>query len=387
MKNKAVLILFLLFCFFPYIQPAKYCLNDTLVTIFDLWLKITWIIAIFLTLKRKKISLYCILFIIFQFCFVFSTYLNKNYGDLQNSIYLFVNNCSLFLLGEYFIKKDVNIFLKYLSILFGIFIIINIITMFIYYPNGMYTDILGDPNYYFLEHDNGSFYYALPTILLFVLYNIRKYNKINFLCYGFIIINIIGYLYVWSTMAFSCLIFLLIVLLLFNNKIVKKIISSNIPEIIILSLLIGIVFFNIQNKFQDLLSNIFKKDVTLSGRTKLWEKSIEVINNNKLIGYGQEYLDIRMKRFGISHVHNIVLQILYNGGIVAMSFFSVLILKIRNNFKKYSSEKISQLLKIFVFIYFFSSIFDFYNTKFIVYIIFICCCNIDIIARRDKENE
>lgn len=384
LNKKNIVLFFVIFiCFFPYLKPADYCLNSSFITLFKYWLHFTQLISIFIIIKTSKISKSTILYILFQGSILFSTVLNSNYGDLSSSIYLFINNCSFFILFDYFLKRYNYKTVKYLLWIYGTLQIINIITMFLYYPNGMYIDALNDSNYYFLEHDNGSFFFALPIILLSFIYSYNKHGKISFLTYCFLFINIIGYLYVWSTMAFCCLMLIFLVALFANNKFINKMITSKKIWILLICFVVGIVFFNIQDYFSILVKNVFNKDLTLSGRTLIWQKAIGYIKDKILFGYGQEMSNVRMMRFGISHVHNIFLQLLYNGGIVSLFIYILLYLKMFKSIKKNSNKHILLILNLFLIIYFIASIFDFYNTKFIINILFICCLNANLFKEKE----
>ena len=381
-KYNIAMFMLVFFCLTPFLTPASYCLGSILSNFMNLWLRFTWIIALLLILFRRKISKFNFIIIAFQFCFLLATILNKEYGSVKDAIYLFCNNCSIILISDYLLKKDTDCFLKYTTWIFGFLIIINIITMFIYYPNGMYIDILGDRNYYFLEHDNGSFFYTLPVLFLSIIYSLKKHNKISIYCYLFLIINILGYVYVMSTIASVCLVALMFCLLYINSKTLNNIINSKAIGIILISILVGLLFFNLQSYFVTNILNYFNKDVTLSGRTIIWQRAFDFIKVRPIIGYGQELLQIRLLRFGISHVHNILLQIIYNGGFLAFFIYILCILMLNKSINNCENSKMKFVMKVIMYLYFFASIFDFYNTKFIVYIIFVCCGNSNLLNNK-----
>ncbi len=387
-KNDLLYIVLLFFCFFPYLQPASYCLNPFFQSVFNYWLKGSWLIAIIILILKKNINKTSLILIVFQAVFVLSTFLNKEYGSFQDSIYLFLNNFSIIVLSNYFFQKNKDAFLKYLSILFGILILLNIISFFIYYPNGMFIDAIGDRNYYFLEHDNGSFFYAFTVIFLLIANSLNKNNKISIGCYIFIIINFIAYFYIKSTVAYVSLFLLLIALLFSNNKILNRVVNSKIPFICLAILTSSLLIFNFYGNITSSILGFFQKDITMSGRTIIWKKSIEFIEKKPILGYGQELFKVRLAKFGISHVHNIFLQILYNGGLIALILFLIFYISLIKKINLNENKKIKYIFKMYLYLYLFASIFDFYNTKYIINIMYVCCFyNQFLIKEKEEKNE
>lgn len=373
-KKKSILDFIITFIlFFPYLQPASYCLGTTFTTFLGLWLRGTWFVAIIILLKNRSLSITSICFILFQFCFLWATILNTNYGEISSALYIFCNNFSIVILSEYFIKKDSKSFIKNLLIIYIPLILLNFISMYMYYPLGMYTDILGDHNYYFLEHDNGSFFYTLAVIYLSFCYNISN-RKNLFLPYFLLIVSFLTYYYIFSATAFICLGIIILLLILYRSKLLNKLISSNLFYIIFIISLLVLLSFCQPNSKINVFANILKnlgKDATLSGRTSIWLSAINFIKYNLFFGYGQEYLNIRLLKFGVSHVHNILLQIVYNGGLISLVLYILYFKKINKNINKCKNFKLVYVSKIFIYMYFVASLFDYYNTKYIINLIFI----------------
>ena len=76
--------------------------------------------------------------------------------------------------------------------------------------------------------------------------------------------------------------------------------------------------------FSDLFINILGKDVTFTGRTIIWSDTINFIKNNYLFGFGLEpsYLRvIKMNDISALNSHNMILEIIYNGGFVLFLVF------------------------------------------------------------------
>ena len=98
---------------------------------------------------------------------------------------------------------------------------------------------------------------------------------------------------------------------------------------------LALIVFRLQYLFADLIINILHKDLTLSHRTIIWDKALEMISRKPLFGYG---MSDSVNVFSVNHDytggnndvlttlsgHNEILQILYYGGISLLAVFMIL---------------------------------------------------------------
>ena len=387
-KNDIIYSVLLIFLIIPFLPPASYVFNENIINGFSLWLMINCIIIILIYLmysyKQKNFSIGTLLFCVFQFFYLFPTFIYGTKSNIITCCSICIANVSIYLLTDMFLHKNPKIFLKNVSIVFGILILIHFTTIFLY-PNGMHIDILGDNNFYFLGHDNGSFFYVLPVIFCMILYTFIYARKKIIFCLMFLLLSIFVFFKVWSVLALCMLILLLIVIIFKNNIIIKKICNIKILMWILIIFFFAIVIFKIQNMFSYLLLNIFNKDMTLSGRTRIWDLAVEYIKDNPILGYGIESQSVSILKFGISHIHNIVLQIIYNCGFVGFGIYIIYIKNILKSFKKNKKSSIYVLFSIVLFIYLFSSMLDFYNDKYIISILLCLFANIKILAEENNK--
>ncbi|MDU0349608.1 O-antigen ligase family protein [Actinomyces sp. MRS3W] len=89
-----------------------------------------------------------------------------------------------------------------------------------------------------------------------------------------------------------------------------------------------VVGARIQVHFADVLGHLFGKSVSLTGRTDLWDAAFPILGDSPLFGYGINY------RFGAFipgasgltwQAHNQYLQLMYDGGLVAVALFLALL--------------------------------------------------------------
>lgn len=135
----------------------------------------------------------------------------------------------------------------------------------------------------------------------------------------------------------TCIITIAVVFLLYVLIALKKeglLINPTGIMIIYIASWFAIVIFRIYYIFANLLINWFHKDITLSHRTIIWDRAIELISKKPIFGYGlAESLNV----FSVNHDftggnnnvwtalsgHNQFLQILYDGGLILMIIFFV----------------------------------------------------------------
>jgi O-antigen ligase len=194
---------------------------------------------------------------------------------------------------------------------------------------------------FFLGSDNRFILYILIQT---ILYNYLLCNdsskmlkrRMYFCC----IINLITLFVVWSASALVIYVILLCFQFIYQKK--KKKINIRLVLGIIIIIEILIVFFNIQNLFEYLIVNILHKSLNLSYRTYIWEKAInEITSNVSNLFFGHGFLDLT-NRFFINtlnaygtiispiHLHNILINNLYMGGIFGTLLYFIFINSVVN---------------------------------------------------------
>ena len=75
------------------------------------------------------------------------------------------------------------------------------------------------------------------------------------------------------------------------------------------------------------VENILEKNATFTTRTDIWLDTIDLISKHPWIGYGYRSVEWNAQQIGASGPHNLWLEIMLYGGIIAVSGFLVLILQ------------------------------------------------------------
>ena len=375
MLKKEFLYLFLIF---PFFEPQLFKEFREIDNIFSVYKIIAFCIGVYLCIKSRKISKILILIYFYQMTFFISTIYNT--GDLKKLLGPMVSVLAMSTITEVGLKKLGINYIKLLNYLLFSFLIINLITVLIY-PSGITQNFNLTP-VYFLGIDNRFVFMMLPSITISILYSILKYNKIIYSTWLVLIITIFTLVYVWSVGALLGIITMIFYLFIasFASKITKLLNYSSM----ILSVIIGnilIIFVKIQEYFEKFIVEVLKKDITLSGRTILWEKTIRLLENKLIVGRGilsNEFLINYYK--GNSHPHNLILNILLQGGIIALIIYMCILFLLGKKIKKIKNGKIRGLFSIIIFVILFLSIVDTFDVG-IVYLLFIIIYRLELDRR------
>lgn len=370
--NKRYKIFIFILLIIPYIKPPVYIIGNTLDSIYDIY-KIIVSICIFVWYisKYRTISKMLLALTIFQTTFIISTIFNGNFTNVWSQFVQLISVVGICALTELGIKEDCKSYLKSICIVLTVLSLINVYTMIKYSKTGMYVDQLMHWQYYFLGYDNSSFFIEFPLFICLTCYSYILKNKISIWVWPIFIIIGFSYLYVNSITSVIMILLYFIFILTNKSPIWKKILNFKVILIFIIFMFIFIVMFNGQIYFEKFLENHLGKNTTLSGRTFIWEKARYYITKAPIFGYGLQNTSILLERFGINHVHNIILDILYNGGIIALIAYLYIIKLCIKMINKDRNSFISNNISMGLFIYLFASIFDYYNNKYIIFILFI----------------
>ncbi len=153
----------------------------------------------------------------------------------------------------------------------------------------------------------------------------------------------------------------------------KKYVSVvfNLKTYILFSLIafLAIVIFRAQYLFEDIITNDLHRNLTITGRTTIWDQSLALIAEHPLIGIGAEDFSERATRIGLFHAHSTYLNIALEGGIMSIVAYLNIFLKTWARIKNNRSDKAVTILSFGILIYFTISIIEFYRLSHMVYIL------------------
>lgn len=326
-----------------------------------------------------------LLVMLYSFIILFSAVINNNItmGMIYtNFVYIgfiiYINYC----------MKDFKNFINALNILFTLLIIYNLILAIFVQSSYMYIGYQGSQKVFVgtFESRNGISMVMIPAIAFILIRSEYIYEKVRnkdiLLCFMVLIIILLSK----SSTGFIVGSLLVIYVLL-----LKKIkIKLNINKLMSIYTIIytQVVIFRIQETvFRGFIENTLQKNVTLTGRTLIWDFIMKIIPNSLIFGYGRNDIIAQNAIIrDVTEAHNGLLEILLCTGIIGLFVFILILLNAFRALNK-SNSKISYILSMAIFLYFCIALTEsaFTYTKIGFWILIIISSNIEKIIKQ-KDN-
>ena len=326
-----------------------------------------------------------LLVMLYSFIILFSAVINNNItmGMIYtNFVYIgfiiYINYC----------MKDFKNFINALNILFTLLIIYNLILAIFVKSSYMYIGYQGSQKVFVgtFESRNGISMVMIPAIAFILIRSEYIYEKVRnkdiLLCFMVLIIILLSK----SSTGFIVGSLLVIYVLL-----LKKIkIKLNINKLMSIYTIIytQVVIFRIQETvFRGFIENTLQKNVTLTGRTLIWDFIMKIIPNSLIFGYGRNDIIAQNAIIrDVTEAHNGLLEILLCRGIIGLFVFILILLNVFKALNK-SNSKISYILSMAIFLYFCIALTEsaFTYTKIGFWILIIISSNIEKIIKQ-KDN-
>lgn len=305
-------------------------------------------VILIIMLKKIKINGFFKFILIYYLVLVIST-INSS-GSTFGIIREMICNLTIIIVLNTLSKEQFKENINNLVITLEILTLINLLIIFIF-PDGLYN--IGYARKYFLfDHVNISIRYLLPGCCFELIRSYLKCNKIDNRCKLYFLLVILTLLFTTpATGIIGFATFILAFILIKKNILIKKIITpfNSILGTSLISYLIIVV--NIQVYFANFIQNVLHKDITFTGRTLIWQRALNAIINNPLIGYGRLSLETRVNILKASSAHNQFLVIIFEGGIILLLINFIIMFCISKKIKKCKNTLISPVLISAIFAY------------------------------------
>lgn len=300
-------------------------------------------------------------------------------GISLRSIYedlIIVSACAFF---DYQIKENRIEFLQMLYWYCCITISLNLFSILLV-PKGLY---LGDPPdvgvHFLLGNYNTFIIHILPAVC--VGYHLMVEGRIFKRQYIFLWIIVIATYLLRTSMSSVIGLFVFGSFLLLFNKKVWRIIFNQLIYVISIAIAVYLVVFARYKSILYYLSSITGKNITLSGRTRIWSNMIDLLPGHCIAGYGKQDTSelVNMLNFyHAQHAHNLVLQVIWQGGCIGIILFGIIMMITIYTFLKTSDNKVVRCYGCALFALSIMSIAEFYGYRviFSMIVIFSGCCNI-----------
>ncbi len=256
--------------------------------------------------------------------------------------------------------------------------IINL-ALIILIPDGlMRTQKTGEPMWLY-GHKNSLFMYLLISILAStILYYKKNKERISLRTYVLVSIVLVSGILSNAGMVIVCAFLLLILLLLLGNSKIKNKITMAKGVFIPLIINILICIFRMQELFSFVIVDILAKNITLSGRTDIWDAALKYVQMHPVFGVGYLFPADLYEMIVLSTTHNWIIGFLFHMGIAGVVLWVVALGHILHRGKVFSKDFIMKILSIFMFCYLVQGITEnicgpIMELRFFVFLT-ICCC-------------
>lgn len=337
-------------CLIPFFKPNYIVQIPLLNKIYNVLQILIAAIIILKFIKGKKLSVNMIYILMIEILLIFISLINNLpiVDIIKNSIQAII----LCMMIEIFARKDLKRLFLALTIIFNILILIDFLFV-VLYPNGIRVGLY---NIWFFGAKNGHITFILPAIFCNYIYTfiLTERKKATILQFLFLLTISFYILYTVQSSTSIIVVLSLIFLMFFsNNKLYSKI-SMRFISLVYLLLVIGIIVFQVQNNFAGFFQNVLEKDVTFTGRTEIWDKTMDLIKKQPIIGYGAENSDLRiikLNNISALNAHNMILEIMYEGGILLTLVFVCFWIRLCGKVDFYSKKQNNNILKSVLIVY------------------------------------
>ena len=323
--------------FMSYYVPADYAVPSFVRIAWQACAILTSIFGGIMLLASKRINRRSASILAYYFYWYIALRLVGGNYSMMKCMGHFAFDAGFFAFLEYLLQtRDTKTVMKYFLIAGVAITTIHFATFLMHMGTGMLEDtpiyrggkFVGFITYewYFLKHDNGSIYYLIPIIVLLFYYSVYYSAEafVYFTAYSAFVLFMFYYnMSATAIVASTYLVGILVYLLFVRRN------SKNIPRLLYsckFSVAAGIIaditpLMIVGSSAVKSIVAMFGKSVTFSGRDRVWARSALHFLRSPIYGLGIEDDITTTVKIGINHCHNLVLENLYRGGIIALILF------------------------------------------------------------------
>lgn len=315
-------------------QLPQLALFDTVTNV--LKLAVLAVLLVWFVMFYKKVSLFFISLALLQVWRVICTVYNG--GDYTSLFLTIFNALAIALVVEMGLKTDPDALLDGATFILGFFVVCNFVTILMF-PDGMYEYGVYTENYLF-GYRNNMVMMIIPAAIFSAVRSFKYYDRLSKSSWLIVISSVASIFLAFSaTGAIGIVIFCLVLILAiigFMSKI------FNIATYIVFNIVFffSIIIMRVQDLFAFIIVELLGKDLTFTGRTDIWDKSLSAFLGSPVFGVGEIEAQASRDLIGATHAHNYYLDLLYKSGVFGfLIFMAILIIcgislyKNRNNGK------------------------------------------------------
>lgn len=294
---------------------------DTISNVFKVM--VIAVLGVWFVYFYQKVSLFFVGIVFFEVWRVLATiYCGGNYTSLFIAI---LNALAICLVVEMGLKTDPDALLDGASFTLGLFVLINFATVLLF-PQGMYEFNTFTQNY-FLGYRNNSIMLFFPAIIFSIVRSLRKYNKLTLSSFVITAVSFATVILAFSaTSVIGMTVFTLFLLLALINK-MPNFLNIITYLAINIAYFFSVIILRLQEAFAFIIVDMLGRDLTFTGRTKIWDSALAAFAKSPVFGVGEIENQASRDLIGATHAHNYYLDLLYKSGLPGfLIFFAILII-------------------------------------------------------------
>lgn len=311
-------------------------------------------LAAFFIFLHRLIQVYLVIGAFFL-QILFSTFVNN--GEIFAAFLLAGKVlCFVIIINLYAKMNKLDVLLSSIKLLLSLYIFINLIFQF--YQQDYFGFTEGGNFLNFLTSDNDLGYWYIPFILIVYLVDVKRSRRYQLM--DFIIWTAVCFASLVKAWSANCMVIFAVFIFMICLKEIPFLknffnyLSPIFSIVLNIGLSIAVIIFQIQYLFRGFIENILHKSITLTDRVIVWTHAIQNILNKPIIGYGTTANGrMRINWNPVYHVwnfsHNMFLEILIQGGIIAFAIYIYIYLSATLELKKYSKSDLMLYINISIF--------------------------------------
>lgn len=321
--------------------------------------------------EDRKSSLVFLILTLMQGWLLLSTYFNQ--GVLINCFTGYL--CPIVVIGLLFesMVNDPKDIIQGSMRMAEVLTYTNLLTI-ILFPDGMYSTYRKSAVWYSNQNwilGNRNDFIPLFVYFALIAFLYRCHGGKRWRELGVYVACLASVIIVNSSTSIVGFISLLVLFLIIKSEKIR--INTYLLVFVNITLFLAIVVFRLQNVFSFLIEDILGKNLTFTGRTILWDKLIPILKNNWLLGLGIREVGGLQEVVGIKfagHAHNLILNLLYRGGVIYLGLYLAAMFLIYRQLHKYQSYMESQAVAVAMFVFHIIALMEPYEKTFFVYAIY-----------------
>ena len=325
-KRKISLWLWMVFLTMPHMKVSFLNQIPAADSIFNIWRLASFaIIMVQLLFVKRKVSLIALLLVGQQVFLFLVTMINRQ--EMYACAISAFSVISIVLFYDYN-EYDKQVFLSSQLFCFEVMIFINLVTELLY-PDGMYLTSVGlfvSGRNWFLGYYNNHSQYYIPALMFAWLYYKSTRKKLR----TFVLTTEIfaSAFIVWSGGVLLVLFGMALAFVLLKNH--TGFFNYYTYWLLHPAFFLFVIVMKLQDLFRWLIDGVLGKWDSLMARMKLWEKVHKLILEAPVFGHGIVDGTARQLKVGFNwamHAHNLLLEILYQGGVVNFMLWIMIVIQ------------------------------------------------------------